>query len=166
VNLSSIDTDVNAALESQAPTPKQNNGTAAQVLAPVETAAEQELARLRKENAELRQQQLDADRDKRIKAVVAASNVQDSLPTNGEMAVRRQRAISQCPNKTSQWYKTPLGDRVNALTDGNYIPVKDTELAKYFGPKSDAAEATRLKISDPKRYLSYRATAVELGWIG
>lgn len=164
-DFSNINEQVNAALPTQVPAAAPTAPTPA-IPAIESEAAAQELARLRTENAELRQQQLENERDQRIKSAVAASNVQDIGPTNGEMAVRRQRAIAQCPNKLAQWYKIPVSDRVNALTDGGYIPVTDKELSKYFGPKSNAMEAARLKTSDQRRYRSYRATAVELGLIG
>jgi hypothetical protein len=130
------------------------------------TPEQQELERLRQENATLKQQQLDSERDQRLKAAVAASNVQDNGLTNGEAAVRRQRAIAECPNKLAQWHKIPIAERVNILTDGGYIQVTDEEIGKYFGPNSSAIETQRLKASNPRAYKSYRATAVELGLIG
>lgn len=166
---------VNQQLEAQSAftakpqTDENSNGSASALNTPVEStianAERDELIRLRQENAELRQKQLDAERDQRIKSAVAASNVQDSGPTAGEMQVRRQRAIQQAGG-VARWYKIPVGDRVNVTTDGAYVPVKDTELARYFGPKSDPKEAARLKASDPRRYRSYRMTAIELNWIG
>jgi hypothetical protein len=128
------------------------------------TPEQAELERLRTENAELKQKQLDADREHRIKNAISASNVQDNGPTNGEMSVRRTRAITQAGN-VAKWYKIPVADRVAILTDGNYVPVKNEELAKFFGKSSNATEAARLKATDSRRYHSYRQTAVELGWI-
>ena len=81
------------------------------------------------------------------------------------MAVCRQRAIIKAGN-VNGWYKFSVADRVNILLDGGYIPVQEKELAKYFGPKATTAEVTRLMATDRKRYDSYRATAIELNWIG
>ena len=166
-----INEQVNQQLEKQGTfTPKADandgNASGSQPIAPVEPTAEQaELARLRQENVELKQRQLEADRDARIKSAVASVNVHDNGPTAGEMSVRRQRAITQAGG-VAKWYKIPIADRVNIQTDGNYIPVKDSELAKFFGPKSSAVESARLKSSDPRRFRAYKATAIELGWIG
>lgn len=152
LDLSTIDQNVNNILAAPAAPPSGNG-------------SDDELERLRKENAELKQRQLEADRHARIKSAVAASSVQDNGPTNGEMTVRRTRAIAEAGN-VAKWYKYSVADRVNILTDGGYIPVTDKELSKYFGPKATTGETTRLKASDPRRFRSYRATAVELGWIG
>jgi hypothetical protein len=157
VDLSNINNDVHQQLTTQAPANPQIEPTA---LSPEQA----ELERLRVENAQLKQSQLDAERDKRIKSAVAASNVQDSGPTSGEMSVRRTRAIAQAGN-VARWYKIPVTDRVNILLDGQRVAATPQEIAKYFGPKSSAAAATQLKATNPRAYLSYRSEAVELGLI-
>lgn len=171
----SINDAVQQQLETQGvPTPKSEaTSTPAASAAPavpppeptVQAAEQAELERLRFENAELKQRQLEAERDQRLKAAIASTHVQYNGPTAGEMSVRRQRAIAESKG-LAFWNKYSVSDRVNILTDGGYIPVTDKELAKYFGPKSKPTEVTRLKASDQKRYQSYRCMAIELGWIG
>ena len=64
------------------------------------------------------------------------------------------------------WYKIPISDRVNILTDGKRVPASTQEIGKFFGPKSSAITATQLRVSNPRAYHSYRAEAIELGLIG
>jgi hypothetical protein len=131
----------------------------------IESGAEQELARLRTENAQLRQQQLESERAQRLKAAVSTTRMSGTVPTNGEQAARRQNAIAQSGG-LAHWYKIPVAERVAILTDGGYVQATDKEISKYFGSKSSALEAQRLKATDSRAYRSYRATAVELGLIG
>jgi hypothetical protein len=152
----------------QTPT-TENNGSPAAPITPIEpTAGNAELGaleRLRAENAELRQRQLDVERDARIKVAIAATRVQDSGPTNGEQAIRRQRAIAASKG-TAFWNQIPIADRVAILTDGKRVPASTQEIGKFFGPKSSAIATTQLKASNPKAYYSYRAEAIELQLIG
>jgi hypothetical protein len=165
---------VNQQLEGQCaftakPQASENNGRTSAPNTPVEStvanAEQNELNRLRKENAELKQKQLDVEHDQRLKAAVAASNVSDTGPSNGEQAIRRQRAIAAAKG-LAHWCKIPIVERVNILTDGGYIQATEKEIGKFFGPNSSGADAQRLKASNSSAYRSYRAQAVELGLIG
>ena len=163
-----IDEKDNAAVTTQILTNNGGGGPVAPVV-PIEAteanAEENELARLRQENAELRQQQQDRERDARIKAAVASAHGHHDDQSAGDHAIRRQRAIAQCKG-VAYWYKIPIPDRVNILTDGQRVPATTEEISKYFGSKSSAVAATQLKASNHRAYHSYRAEAIELGLIG
>ena len=98
LNLTDIGQTVTSNLSSQAISTNGDDSPSAPTT-PVEptivNAEQEELARLRQENAELKQRQLETERDARIKTAIAATHVQDSGPSNGEQAVRRQRAIAE-----------------------------------------------------------------------
>lgn len=160
LDLSSLDQSINNNLTAQTAT---DNSVTLPIEPTVLSPEQAELERLRAENAELKQQQLEGERAQRLKSAVAASNVRDSGPTAGELAARRQRAITQSGG-VAKWYKIPVADRVNILLDGQRVLATVEEIKKYFGPNTSAA-ALQLKATNPRAYRSYRTEAIELGLI-
>jgi hypothetical protein len=168
LTLENVNEQVNSNLEAQAPTlTAQIVESAAKPTPP--TAVEDEVARLRSENEELKRSataaQVEAEgkmSDLRIKAAIATAHKPAASLQSGQAAVSRSQAISKVGG-LAFWMRLPVEQRCAILGVPDSASITDKTLQKYFGSSSGSRAASELANSDPASYSRLKIVAIERG---
>jgi hypothetical protein len=136
------------------------------------TAAEDEVTRLRSENEELKRNAIaekaateSKEHDLRLKAAIAAAHKPVASLHSGQAAVTRNQAISKVGG-LAYWMKLPVEQRCAILGVPDSASIPDKTLRTYFGAssgKSTSQAATALANSDPASYSRLKIVSIERG---
>lgn len=155
------------AVETPAPTLTQEVIATADAKRAPATAVEDEVARLRSENEDLKRAAITAKAeaentasDLRIKAALAAATKPTGELHLGQTDALRRKLIGQMGN--FRWYQMSPAERCALLGVAGSESIKDSELKKVF-KSSDSLLATQLRRNDPARYGAWRTVCIERG---